>query len=130
MKLTGTSTTPTRAVANTRTAYCHELWHSRASRSPLTRPASLIAAAARSTTASSSAKVYDVAPSTTATLSGKRRAVRRGRSPSACWRAVLIGSVTGVMPPNIRRLEGAGVALATGGVGPGGVDELDHRPVG
>ena len=39
MKLTGTSTTPSRAVANTVTAYCQELCASSASRSPLARPA-------------------------------------------------------------------------------------------
>ena len=40
MKLTGTRTTPSFAVANARTAYCHELCESSASRSPLLRPRS------------------------------------------------------------------------------------------
>ena len=87
MKLIGTSTTPTRAAAKLSTANCQQLWHSSASRSPLASPASLIAAAARSTVASSSAKVSRVGPSMMASLSGTRRAVRRGRSPSDCWRA-------------------------------------------
>ena len=55
MKLTGTRTTPSRAVAKSSTANCQELWLSSASRSPLARPRSARACAARLTAASNSA---------------------------------------------------------------------------
>ena len=87
MKLTGTSTTPARAVAKSSTANCQQLWLSSASRSPLVRPASASAAAVRSTRSSNAANVSRVSPSTIASLSGNRSAVRRGRSPRLCWRA-------------------------------------------
>src|SRR5271170_3452272 len=55
MKLTGTRTTPSRAVAKASSTYCQQLWLSRASRSPLARPRSARACAARLTAASNSA---------------------------------------------------------------------------
>ena len=56
MKLTGTRTTPSFAVAKASTAYCQELCDSSASRSPLARPRSASACAVRFTAASNSAK--------------------------------------------------------------------------
>src|SRR5829696_5669665 len=69
MKLTGTSTIPSYAVAKTSTAYCHELWLSSASRSPLARPRSARTCAVRLTAASNSAYVNRRSPATTASLS-------------------------------------------------------------
>ena len=70
MKFTGTSTTPSLAVANASTANCQQLCDSRASRSPLARPRAASACAARFTAASNSAKVMRRSPATTASLSG------------------------------------------------------------
>ena len=70
MKLTGTSTTPSRAVANASTAYCQELCESSASRSPFASPRPASAFAVRFTAASNSAKVTRRSPATTASLSG------------------------------------------------------------
>src|SRR5512139_98021 len=93
MKLMGTSSTPSRAVAKPSTTNSQQLCDSSARRSPLAMPAASSAAAVRLMTASSSAKVSRVSPSTTASLSGKRFAVRRGRSPSAWCRASAMGDV-------------------------------------
>ena len=57
MKLIGTSTTPSFAVANTSTANDQELRASSASRSPLASPRAASAPAARFTAASNSANV-------------------------------------------------------------------------
>ena len=62
MKLTGTKTTPSRAVANDNTANCQQLCDSSANRSPLPRPSAARAAAVRDTAASSSANVSRVSP--------------------------------------------------------------------
>src|SRR5690242_18536389 len=70
MKLIGTSTTPSRAVANATVANCQQLCDSSASRSPLARPRSASACAHRLTAASNSANVSRHAPSTIASLSG------------------------------------------------------------
>ena len=55
MKLTGTRTTPSRAVAKASSTYCQQLWLSKASRSPLARPRPARACAVRLTAASNSA---------------------------------------------------------------------------
>ena len=81
MKFTGTSTTAARAVANARTAYRQLLRDNSATRSPAANPLACRAAATRSTSASNWAKVSVTSPSMMATLSGTRRAVRRGMSP-------------------------------------------------
>ncbi len=70
IKLIGTSTTPSRAVANATVANCQQLCDSSASRSPFTRPRSASACAHRLTAASNSANVSRCAPSTIASLSG------------------------------------------------------------
>src|ERR1035437_7337450 len=78
MKLIGTRMTPSRAVAKDSTANCQQLWDSKETRSPLVMPSASRAAAVRPMTASNSAKVRRVSPSTIASLSGKRFAVRIG----------------------------------------------------
>ena len=87
MKLTGTRTTPSRAVANESTANCQQLCDSSASRSPLPRPSAARAAAVRDTAASSSANVSRVSPHTRASLPGTRDAVRCSISLMPCRRA-------------------------------------------
>jgi hypothetical protein len=88
MKLRGTSTTGARAVANASTAYCQQLCASNAMRSEGPNPLSRRAAAARSTVMSKSANVIVMSPSMIATLSGVRRAERRGMSPMLWLRAL------------------------------------------
>jgi hypothetical protein len=92
MKLRGTSTTGTRAVANASTAYCQQLCASNAMRSAGPNPLSCRAAAARSTVVSKSANVIVTSPSMIATLSGVRRAERRGMSPMLWLRALVVRS--------------------------------------
>ena len=87
MKLTGTRTTPIRAVANDSTANCQQLCESSASRSPLPSPSAARAAAVRDTAASSSANVSRVWPLTMASLPGTRAAVRCSISLMPCRRA-------------------------------------------
>ena len=87
MKLTGTRTTPSRAVAKASSTYCQQLWLSSASRSPLARPRAASACAARLTAASNSAYVTRKSPATTASLPGYRAALRCSRSPTECCRA-------------------------------------------
>jgi hypothetical protein len=70
MKFTGTSTTPSFAVANATTAYSQQLRDSSANRSPFTNPCAASALAARFTAASNSAYVNRRSPDTTASLSG------------------------------------------------------------
>ena len=70
MKLTGTKTTPSRAVANDKTTNCQQLCDSSASRPPFFRPLAARAAAVSDTAASSSANVSRVSPPTMASLPG------------------------------------------------------------
>lgn len=74
-------------------------------RRPSPRSASALAHH-RFTAASSSANDTRSPSATTPSLSGQRSAVRRSRSPTACWRARAIASVVWVvnMPRTLRRL--------------------------
>ena len=86
MKLIGTSTAPSRASANRSAANACELRERMATRSPAVRPRSISPFASLLQVSSNSRYVHFVSPKQTAILSGRRAAVRRGRSPIVCCR--------------------------------------------